>query len=47
MYCAMDKNIYLYGTKVDEVLKNKHSYIVYEINRCDKDGFRDMNKTDP
>ena len=42
----MDKNIHLYGTKVDEVLKKKHSYLIYEIHRCDKE-LRDMTKTDP
>ena len=42
----MDENISLFGTKVDEVIKNKHSYLIYEIHRCRPDE-RDMNKVDP
>ena len=34
MYCIDNTEAHLKGTKVDQVLKNDHAYVIYEIQRC-------------
>jgi hypothetical protein len=46
-YCLDDKDVYLQGTKDQDILsKADHAYVVYEVVKC-HDNIRNHKKIDP